>query len=113
MGGDPATQERSRVRKEFKAVGPVGFLLESMRLQPAAMDEQYTMKLFNQPSIALTKARVPQLATLVRQLATRGRASKAEDERMKTRALEEIEKYTTDAEHNDKINETNEKSRCT
>lgn len=99
MGGDLATRVRSKMRKECYALGPVGFLLESMHLQAAAMDDQYTMRQANQPVIA--KAPIQQLATLVRQLATINRTRRADDERMETTGLEEIDGYARDAEHKD------------
>ena len=93
--GDLATEERLKLRKECKAVGPVGFRLESMRFQAATTDDKFALMQANQPVIKITKAPIQQLATLARQMATANRTRRVGDRRMETRDLEEINKFAT------------------
>ena len=103
MGGDPATGERSKLTKVCKALGPLGLSARiNVHRQAAAMGDQYTMRQANQQVIGITKAPILPLATLVRQLATINRTTRAYDERMETKDLEEIDRYATDGEHKDK-----------
>ena len=44
LGGDPATAERAAVRNEGSPRGPCGYLLESIQLQSATLDEEYNIK---------------------------------------------------------------------
>ena len=78
LGGDPATSERPKCWKESKAKGPVGFLLESMRLQAAGMDEDFAMRQTNQAPVDIAMSTLQQLPAQVRQIATRNRTMRAE-----------------------------------
>ena len=44
VAGDPATTERAEIRNQCSPKGPVGFLLESLHLQAATMDEGYKVQ---------------------------------------------------------------------
>ena len=53
VAGDPATAERALIRNQCAPKGPAGFLLESLHLQAATMDERYKVQQHNQQSIDL------------------------------------------------------------
>lgn len=56
LAGEPTSPERARLRRQCKPQGPVGFPLESLRLQAAALDMDYSIHQWNQPVIMLQHA---------------------------------------------------------
>ena len=77
LGGDLATKERAKLRKECKPEGPYGLLLESTHLQAAALDEKMKIKTQDAFTIDIAEAPIQQLAPLTRQLAMRNRTATA------------------------------------
>ena len=77
LGGDPATKERAKLRKECNHEGPYGLLLESIHLQAAALDETMKIKAQDAFTIDIAEAPIQQLAPLTRQLAMKNRTAVA------------------------------------
>ena len=97
IAGEPGTPQRSRLRKRCKPQGPIGFLLESLFLQAAAVGGAFHIKQWNQPDIAIREAPYQHLKPMVQQLCTRNRTKDGEDARDETRGLDEIDKEATES----------------
>ena len=69
VAGDPATTERAEIRNQCSPKGPVGFLLESLHLQAASMDEGYKVQQNNQQSIDLVNGPVQMITPLMSRMA--------------------------------------------
>ena len=80
VGGDPATKERSLVRNMCDQKGPCGLLLETIHLQGAALNGEFGVVQWNQPTIAIIEAPAQQVPYLTRQMATRTRTRRVEHE---------------------------------
>ena len=77
-------------------MGPVGFPLESIFLQAAALDTNFEIKQWNQQGIEIWRAPYQHLKPLIQQLRTRNRTKDGEDAREETQMLEEIDKEATE-----------------
>ena len=51
LGGEPTSKARATLRSQCKPQGPVGFMLESLHIQAAMMDDTYKIHQFNQPCV--------------------------------------------------------------
>ena len=89
LGGDPASAEKAGIRKQCKPTGPIGFYLETLHLQTATMDEDYTLRQWNQPKIELQKGPAQQLGPLMTRMVTRNRTRRAEGGRFQSQGLVE------------------------
>ena len=54
--GEPMSRSRSKIRKQCKPKGAVGYLLESVHLNCASMDRGFNMWQYNQAPICVAKA---------------------------------------------------------
>ena len=99
IAGDLATAERAEVRNQCKPKGPVGFLLESLHLQAATLNENYTIQQWNQQSIELINGPMQMITPLISRMAARNRTKRAEDRRFETRGLGEVDTYATNVKH--------------
>ena len=86
-GGDPATKERARLRRQCSPKGPCGYLLESIHLQAAVMDSSYRIKQVNQQTIDLVNGPAQQVVPLTTRMAVRNRTKRAEGKRAETKCL--------------------------
>ena len=91
------------MRGECKPRGPVGFLLESIHLQAATMDETCRIRQWNQQSIELVNGPAQQAAPLTSRMAARNRTKRAEGTRFEAEGLEEIDTYATNAKRPDEV----------
>ena len=55
LAGDPATAERAKVRNQCEPKGPIGFLLESIHMQAATLNENLTIQQWDQQDIEVIK----------------------------------------------------------
>ena len=76
--GEPTSKIRAEVRSQCKTRGPIGYMLESMHMQAAAMDENYEVHQFNQPSIKVMEVPYQHLTPMIRQMCGRNRTRAAE-----------------------------------
>ena len=83
------------MRREVKPQGPVGYLLESLHLQGAALDGNYAIRQWNQPPIGIIDAPFQHLPMMVMQMRTRIRTRSEEGCRQETEGLVEIDKIAT------------------
>ena len=104
VAGGPATADRAEIRNQCSPKGPVGFLLESLHLQAATMDEGYKVQQHNQQRIDLVNGPVQMIAPLMNRMAARNRTRRAEDRRFETQGLHEIDTYATNAKHKKGVN---------
>jgi hypothetical protein len=109
LAGDPATAERAEVRNQCKPKGPIGFLLESIHMQAATLNEDLTIQQWNQQGIELIKGPTQMVTPLVGRMAARNRTRRAEDRRFETVGLEEIDTFATNVKHADGVNEESDK----
>ena len=79
--GEPGSLEQSTARAQCHPKGPVGYLLESVHLQAAALDRNLVIKQHNQPDIDIRGAPFQYLAILTREMAARNRTARCEEER--------------------------------
>ena len=70
-------------------------MLESIHLQAAAMDKDFTVHQFNQPSIKVREAPYQHLSPMMRQLCCRNRTEAAANTRGETKELYEIDMEAT------------------
>ena len=103
--GDPTTKQRMEMRKQCKPKGPMGYLLESIYLQAASMNEKFVIKQHNQPDISIIETPYQHLRPIVRQMATRNRTRAAEGGREETKDLQEIDAYATNASNKNRSDE--------
>ena len=66
LAGDPATAERAKVRNQCKPKGPTGFLLESIHMQAATLNENLTIQQWDQQDVEIIKGPTQMIAPLVR-----------------------------------------------
>ena len=57
LAGDPATAERAKVRNQCKPKGPIGFLLESIHMHAATLNENLTIQQWDQQDIEISRGR--------------------------------------------------------
>ena len=95
VAAEPATTERSRIRRQCKPMGPVGLLMESLRLNAAALDKEFNIWQRNQIPIGITTVAYQHLQPLVRQMAARNRTARAYGTRRECEFLDEIDEYAT------------------
>ena len=86
------------MRRACKPRGPIGYLLESVHLQGAAMDKNFVVQQWNQPAIEILNVPYQHLANLIRQMCTRNRTRCEEGCRKETVELHEIDRAATKAE---------------
>ena len=79
------------MRKKCKPHGPIGYLLESIHFQGAALVKQLRVRQWNQPKIEIARAPYQHLAALIRQMSTRNSTRSNVGCRMETENLEEID----------------------
>ena len=109
LGGDPATVENIEVGRECKPRGPIGFFVETLHLQAATIDENFTIRQWNQQDIELERGPAQQLVPLLARMVLRNRTRRAEDSRFESQGLIEIDIYATMAKHKDGIKEEEDK----
>ena len=76
-GGDPGTMPRARLRNQCKPKGPIGYLLESLHLQAAALDEDFCIVKAGQAKISVQKTPYQALAQQVRDMTAKSRTARA------------------------------------
>ena len=86
------------MRRACKPKGPIGYLLESVHLQGAAMDKNFVVQQWNQPAIEILNVPYQHSANLIRQMCTRNRTRCEEGCRKETVELHEIDRAATKAE---------------
>ena len=96
VAGEPGNPRRSRLRKRCRPHGPIGFLLESMFLQAAAVDSTFQIRQWNQPDIAIKETPYQHLRPMVQQMCARNRTRDGEDAREETVGLDEIDMEATE-----------------
>jgi hypothetical protein len=72
-------------------------MLESLHLQAAMVDKEYTIQQHNQPSVDTMEVPYQHLAPMVRQLCCRNRTKAAAKSREENQRLYEIDTEATDA----------------
>ena len=72
-------------------------LLETIHLQGAALNGEFGVVQWNQPTIAIIEAPAQQVPYLTRQMATRTRTRRVEGTRHETVNLREFDIYATNA----------------
>ena len=95
LAGDPATAERAKVRNQCKPKGPIGFLLESIHMQAATLNEHLTIQQWDQQDVEIIKGATQMIAPLVRRMAARNRTRRAEYRRFETIDIWEIDTFAT------------------
>ena len=90
------------MRGECNPRGPAGFMLGSIHLQPATMDEAYKMQ-WNQQSIDLVNGPAQQVVPLASRMAAINRTRRAEGARFEAEGLGEIDNYATNAKHPNEV----------
>ena len=76
--GEPTSKIRAELRSQCKTRGPIGYMLESIHMQAAAMGVNYEVHQFNQPSINVMEVPYQHLTPMIRQMCGRIRARAAE-----------------------------------
>ena len=109
LAGDPATAERAKVRNQCKPKGPIGFLLESIHMQAATLNDNLTIQQWDQQDIEIIKGPVQMVTPLVGRMAARNRTKRAEDRRFETKGLTEIDTFATNVKHAEGVNDENGK----
>ena len=94
---EPGTSQRTRIKKECKPLGPVGFLLETVHMQASAMDDKKIIHQQTQAPIDLLNAAYQHITPMVRSAATRNRTRRAEGTRDECENLFEIDELATKA----------------
>lgn len=92
VAGEPGTSHRGKMRKQCKPKGPVVYLLETLHLDAAVLDESKTIYQYNQPPLNIEHAPHQHLNPIIRQLAARNRTMRASVDREETMGLEEIDR---------------------
>ena len=99
-GGDPATAVSAVVRNECNPQGQCGYLLESIHLQSASLDEHCRILQWNQQGVDLIDGPYQQVIPLTSRVAARNRTRRVEGTILETENLNEIDTYATNAKHN-------------
>ena len=88
-----------KMRREVKAKGPVGLLIETVHINAANLDENSKIRKFNQPTLSTIEAPFQDLKPLWRQASLRNRTKAVSGTRKETEGLEEIDDYASRPAH--------------
>ena len=103
LGGDPTSAEKAEIKKQCKPRGPIGFFFETLHLQAATMDNDYTIRQWNQPKIELQKGPAQQLGPLMTRMVTRSSTRRVEGGRFESQGLVEIDVFATSSKHPEEV----------
>ena len=86
------------LRRECRAYGPIGYMLESAHLQGAQIDGDGRLMQFNQPTIDIINEPYQDLKTLLQEAFERNRTRAAEGARKEHEGLKEVDAFATKGE---------------
>ena len=93
------SKQRSKLRKQCKPKGPIGYLLETVHLNQASMDMDCNIWQYNQTPIRITNAAHQVIGPQIQQMAARNRTARKEDSREECRNLREIDREATNSKN--------------